>query len=390
MAGLFADYEINRNPIWPRLSKLVLASLVFHVLTGFTFKYIPLARGIFGIVGGASDVTFVDEDYERTKIQDEAIMLTLQGGKFQYPDGFFSAGENIAPPPAPLILPVAAPPPVVPLPQTPPPSVAQLPTPMPMPSPPPATDGKTGKPAPKGTGDTLPPAAKAEIAKQNPTPTPKPKASPTPAPPKTAEEAEELIAKTTTEKNISRPRREEINRRPINDAFKRINDIQAQRGLNFAGDAEAAFTAERTPENRLANIRVVDKKGDESLIAMISELITAFGDSGAIKFLPEAKGYRVDFSFKGPEAKVVINVEMESPDIAKEQAGAYGLLLMGARVKQKGKPEEVFLKNGKVSSSGKNIVFTCVVPRQVTNDLIAQNMADNAQGAATTAPTQTP
>ena len=251
--------------------------------------------------------------------------------------------------------------------------------------PPTATD-KGGKPA----NGALPPLDKPDgkIAKNQPTP--KPTAAPTPAPPKTAEEAEALIAKTTAESKIPRPRREEINRKPIKDAFKRINEIKAQTTLNLEGNVEAVFTADRTPENRLANIAVVSKKGDESLMSMLSELVSAFGDSGAIKFLPEAKGYRVAFSFNGPTVKVIIDVETATPETAKEQAKAYGFLLLGARVKQKGQPEEVFLNNAKVSVSGKNLVFTCTVPREVTNDLIAKNLAEKTPGAENTMPAQTP
>jgi hypothetical protein len=376
MAELFARHEVNRASIWPRLSKIVLGSLVFHILLGLAMKYVPVARSILGIAGNASDVAFVDEDYQRTIIQDQVVLLTLREGKFKYPDGFFQESFAAAPAPLPQILPASTPP-VVPLPKPlAPPPVAQLPT--------------VNQPPDAKTDGALPALDKNnQIAKNQPTPTPKPTATPTPAPPTTAEEAEALIAKTTEETKIPRPRRDEINRRPIKDAFKRINEFQAQGPLNLEGNVEAVYTAERTPENRLANIRILSKQGDESMLKVISELVSAFGDSGAVKFLPESKNYRVAFSFNGPTVKAVIHVETESLDIAKEQANAYGLLLLGARVKQKGQPEEVFLKNAKVAANGKDIVFTCTVPRKATNDLIAQNLAENAT-APNTAPTQTP
>ncbi len=385
MAELFAQHEINRASLWPRLSKVVVGSLVFHLLLGVTLKYVPVARGIFSIAGSASDMGFVDGDYERIASQDEVIFLTLQGGKFQYPNGFFSAG-NIAAPPLPPVLLTAPAPPTVPLsaPVKLPP-IAQLPTPAPLPV------GTPVLPAGKSTKSLPPlPGAAGQIAKNLPpqsTPTPAP--SPTPAlSPKEA--ADKALDKIAAEKKIIRPRRNQIVTTPFNELWGRINAVKEQQPLDLDKDAELTLTAQRMPDNTL-KLSAPEWKGDPQLARVLNDFLIAASNSKALDLLEGATQYHFNFKFAGPQFNARIEAQVPSPERAKELAQAYSAMLFTARIYKKGDEEEVYLNNAKISAEGQSIIINFALPREETKALLNKQLASAADKAQTKQqPTQTP
>jgi hypothetical protein len=96
---LFDRFEVNREPRWQVLTKLVGASLVLHLVFVWMVIYVPAFRDTLNIAALVASTRFVDRDYEATQIRDDVQMVQLE--KFRYPDGYFTlqsqlAGENPA------------------------------------------------------------------------------------------------------------------------------------------------------------------------------------------------------------------------------------------------------------------------------------------------------
>src|SRR6266496_2074104 len=90
MAELFENIEVNREPRWPIVGKLVLGSLIVHSLAVAGVVYVPQMHAALALAKAFSNAGYVDEDYQRTKIEDRAIMLSLKDG-FRYPPGYFDS-----------------------------------------------------------------------------------------------------------------------------------------------------------------------------------------------------------------------------------------------------------------------------------------------------------
>jgi hypothetical protein len=369
MAELFARHEINTAPRWPRLSKILVGSLVLHLLAGVAFNYIPLARGIFRILGQASDTEFVDEDYQRTIVQDQVTMLTLKNGKFQYPEGFFAAN---APEPPPVIVPVSTPP-VVPLPK-PAPSVAQLPTPAPLP--PTAKNTPGSKDGDKN--GVLPPTD--EVAKNNPTPTPPPAATPAPANPDASvkDAGNRELDRIAAEKNVPRPRKDKMNMRPFDDLWARINAAQQP---NWSGNAEVELTGERSPEDTLPNLRRVNAAGDPSLVKFLTDLAAAAGDSRVVQFIKGPSEFHLKLKFDGPNVVVRIEADAASPDAAVDMARTYGAMVLAAKFAKKGDEEEIYFKNASVKADGSTLVLMTTLKREEAVRTLNKQLAAAADKA---------
>ena len=395
MAELFARYEINREPFWPVISKVLVGSLAFHLCLGVVSKYVPVARSIFNVSRNAADMEFVDEDYERTIVQNDVTLITLRNGKFTYPEGYFAVNDGSMPAPDPMVMPISAPPviplppplPVYkPLPPLPPvkrgPAVAKLPTPVPLP---PASGSSNGKP---GSDSGLLSLPGGPTAKNQPTPTPA--VSPTPAVPASKDEANKAIDTIAAEKKINRPRKDKITMRPFNDLWLRINEAQAQQPLNWSGDAEVVMEGERTPENKLQPLTVVRWTGDPTLVRLLTDLVAAVGDSQAIQFMDGASKYKFTLKFTGEKFLAQIDGQTESPDKAKELAQAYGAMLFAGRIAKKGDDEEIYLNNARISANGKNVIVTLALPRGDTKELISKQLlaAANKAQQPPPAPTQ--
>ena len=132
MAQLFANFEINREPRWPIICKLLVGSLAFHALTAACVVFIPGVRNAFNLASLIASTKFVDKPYERTEISDDVQLVELTSNKFHYPEGYFALETQPAalapiPPMGPQFIAQAQPPTSVQ------PELAPSPTPSPSP-----------------------------------------------------------------------------------------------------------------------------------------------------------------------------------------------------------------------------------------------------------------
>src|SRR5262245_50731641 len=88
MAELFENFEVNRDPKWPVLTRLVVASLAVHLGLLWLVLYVPAFRDTLNVASLIANTRFVDEDYVATQIGDDVQIVQLE--KFRYPDGYFA------------------------------------------------------------------------------------------------------------------------------------------------------------------------------------------------------------------------------------------------------------------------------------------------------------
>src|ERR1041385_4524650 len=94
MAELFEKFEVNSDPRWKILVRLVGASLIVHLAMLWMAVYVPALRDTLNIVALVASSKFVDKPYEATQIADN--VQWVQADKFRYPDGYFTAGGQVA------------------------------------------------------------------------------------------------------------------------------------------------------------------------------------------------------------------------------------------------------------------------------------------------------
>src|ERR1043165_6191487 len=102
MAQLFEKFEVNNDPRWKILTKLVGASLVLHLALLWMVVYVPAFRDTLNIVALVAGTKFVDNAYDPTQIRDDVQWVRV-GEKFHYPEGYFTPDGQVAaeqPPPA--------------------------------------------------------------------------------------------------------------------------------------------------------------------------------------------------------------------------------------------------------------------------------------------------
>ena len=371
MAELFAKFEVNREPRWQLILKLLAGSLALHVLVSLFVVYVPGVRDAFKIATLIADTNLVDRDYERTVIADDVQFVELTREKFHYPEGYFAPEGQIpaVPPPAPIgpqFIAQAQPPPV---------SAEIGPSPTPSPSPLAPT---TGPPSPNPQANASASPAGAAVAQAN-----KPGASPTPVPSPsiTAEEGQSALDKTAAENNLKLPKENEINKKPLKDFAIYANDLKKQGKLDLNQPFEIVIEAELDENGKLKDPKITKKAGDENLVDLFGHMVAALNDSGFLSYLKlldsNNSGSKVVFTIKQGDKEVLASVESEatSEESARLLAPVLNKLLSSGADSRKGKDEEVLLRNTSAEPNGKKIVFNFTMPRQAVVDLIKKQLA---------------
>ena len=361
MAELFEKFEVNRDPRWVVLSKLIGASLVLHLALLWMAIYVPTVRDTINIAALIANTKWVDKPYDATQIGDEVQLVELE--KFRYPDGYFALERQIA---------------------------GQLPGP-----------GATPDPfAPRiisqaGSEKVEPEASPSPSPESSPSPTASPGASPSPSAaiaqvpnananptstPLTPEEAQKQLEKTAEQNNVPLPDENQINKKVLKDFAAYANDLKNQGKLDLNKPFEIVIESELDESGKLKNPRLTMKAGDENLADLFTRMVAALNDSGFLTYLqPISKdnpGATVKFTVKQGDKEVLASVESEasSPQRAESLAKALNNLLYFGAGSRAGKDEEVLMKNTNATPDGKKVVVNFSMPRQSVVDMIKKQL----------------
>jgi hypothetical protein len=368
-SGLFENFEVNGEPFWPRISRLIGGSVALHaVLVAFVIL-VPPVRNALSIAALFSGAGFVDRPYSKTQIGDDVVELTSE--KFHYPEGYFAMDQQPVPTPLPLS-PGFAPKAVLR-----PKAEMPSPTPTPLPSASPAASASpvvstapTSKTTPNGSEES---AGSGKTEQEN------------------AKKAQQELEKTSKETGIELPQEGEINKKPFKDFAIYASELKNQGKLDMEQPFEVVIDTELDQNGKLKNARFTKKAGDVNLVDLGGRLVAAMNESGILFYLKKLNednpGTKVVFTIKQNNEQVVATVESEAASVgsARGLANAFTLMLTAGAKTREGKDEEVYLKNTKVSSDGNKILFSLTLPRQTVIDLIKKDLA-----SASASPTSSP
>lgn len=357
---LFEKFEVNRDPRWPVLTKLVGASLILHLVFVWAAIYVPVFRDTLNIAALIANTKFVDKDYKATQIGDDVQLVQLSD-KFHYPEGYFALEQQlasgqvpgqtaVADPFAPRIISQASKESKID------PEALASPSPVASPSP-------TASPAASAS-----PSASA-IAQTSPS-----------ASPLTPEQAQTELEKTAEQNNVTLPDENEINKKVLKDFAAYANDLKNQGKLDFEKPFEIEIEAKLDDKGKLKDPKFTKKAGDENLVALFGKLVAALNDSGFLTYLqpiskdnPDAT---VKIIVKQGEKEVLASVtsEASSPERAESLAKALNNLLYFGAGSRAGHDEEVLMKNTNAAPDGKRVVVNFSMPRQSVVDMIKKNL----------------
>ena len=359
---LFEKFEVNRDPRWQVLTKLVGVSLVLHLVFVWMVIYIPAVRDTLNIAALIANTKFVEKDYNATQIGDDVQLVQLSD-KFHYPEGYFAFEQQLATGVVPGQ--TAAADPFAPK------IISQwskeshidpeaLASPSPVPS---------ASPAASPTPSASPSASASAIAQASPS-----------ASPLTPEQAQTELEKTAAQNNVTLPDENEINKKALKDFAAFANDMKNQGKLDFDKPFEIEIEAKLDEKGRLKDAKFTKKAGDEGLVTLFGRLVSALNDSGFLTYLqpiskdnPDAT---VRITVKQGEKEVLASVvsEASSPERAESLAKALNNLLYFGAGSRAGHDEEVLMKNTNASPDGKRVVVNFSMPRQSVVDMIKKNL----------------
>jgi hypothetical protein len=353
MSELFEKFEVNREPRWHVLTKLVGASLVLHLVFVWMVIYVPAFRDTLNIAALIASTKFVERDYEATQIGD--VQMVQLSDKFHYPEGYFALDQQITtgqiPGQAPAVDPFA------------PRIISQA--------------SKESKVDPESKPSPSPSVS--PVASPSPSAAAVAQASPS-ASPLTPEQAQQELEKTAEQNNVTLPEENEINKKVLKDFAAYANDLKNQGKLDFEKPFEIEIEAKLDEKGKLKDAKFTKKTGDENLVELFGRLVAALNDSGFLTYLqPISKdnpGATVKITVKQGEKDVLASVasEASSTERAESLAKALNNLLYFGASSRAGHDEEVLMKNTNATPDGKRVMVNFSMPRQSVIDMIKKNL----------------
>jgi hypothetical protein len=340
--GLFENFEVNAEPFWPAVSKLLGGSAVFHLILIACVIFIPPVRDALSIAMIFSGGSIVDRPYTKTQIENEGEITEITTEKFHYPEGYFAMDQLGMPTPTP----------------TPPMAVVQPFNPAPVPS----FDPTLPLPTP-----TASPSA---VVAANSTPTPTPTAEEEAA----RKKAEAELDRMAAESGVRRPK--EINTRPFTDLLKAAKLKKDRKELNLDGQIELTVGADLAADGKLANAHVTGGRGDKTLETTALDFVSALSDSGVLDFLEGMKHLRVVVKLDENNVEVVATSEVESVDRARQLERTFAGMIVLGRIIKHGKDEEIYYNHTQVSSLEKEVSVKFAMPRAEMGALLSKHTAE--------------
>jgi len=351
--GRFENFEVDREPIWPKFKWLIAQSAAWHVLVITCVLLIPPVRNALSIALILSGGRLVDKPYNKTAIGDEVDITELTLEKFHYPEGYFAMDQQGMPNQTPQFLGSSFTPRSF--------KPVRVSSPSPTPSP-------IASPSPAIAGNKLPDA------------TAKPSVTPKTTDDKAVEKAQQRLESASKATGIELPQEGEVNKQPFKDLAAYATDQKKQGKLDFEKPFEISIDTELNKEGKLVNPQVTKKTGDPNLAELGKKLVEAMNDSGILFYLKKINedkpGTKVVFTIKQDGKEVVATVESEVASIisARQLSNAFSLMLDVGAESRKGKDEEILLRSTTVSPDGKKVIFKLTMAHQDVVDIVKRGM----------------
>ncbi len=336
--GLFDHFEVNREPFWSKIARLLGGSVVLHAALVACVIFIPPVRDALSVAVMFSGAGFVDRPYTKTQIENEGDIVELTTERFRYPDGYFAMDAQAAS--SPLFPPVAF------------------------------------------RTRNFPPA---QFATPSPAPAPSPVASPSvaiaanPSPSVSAEDekakqkVEAELDRAAAENGVKRPK--EINTRPFKDLLADAKKKKDSGEIDLSKQVEITIEADRDADGKLKNAQVKDKRGDKKLEAVALDFISALSDSGVLDFLEGTKHIKLTVKIDDKNVEVSASSEVESEERARQMEKGYSLLIVGGRIIKRGQDEEIYYNHTEVTSKDKEVSVKFSMPRKDMGELLSKAAA---------------
>jgi hypothetical protein len=341
-SGLFEKFEVNAQPFWPKISRLLGASVIFHLVVVAAVVFIPPVRDALSLTVMFAGAGFVDRPYSKTQIENEGEITEITTEKFHYPEGYFALDQMPFPSPTPTPV-VAYAPPFNPQPQ-----VVQV--------------------DPFATPSPSPTSSPQVAANVTPTPTP------TAEEEETRKKAEAELDRMAAESGVKRPK--EINTRPFKDLLADAKKKKEKGELKLDGQIELTVEADRDADGKLTNAKVTDKRGDKALERVALDFVAALSDSGVLDFLEGTKHLKVTVKLDNDNVEVVAATEVESEDRARQLERTFGGMIVLGRIVKHGKDEEVYYNHTQVTSKEKEVSLKFMMPRADMGAMLSKYAAE--------------
>src|SRR5258708_14465946 len=304
--GLFEHFEVNREPFWPVISRLLGGSIILHAVLAVGIILIPPVRDALSIAVMFRGAGFVDRPYKKTQIENEGDIVEITTERFRYPDVYFGLDAQAAPSPLPPIAfkPKSFPP-------------AELATPYPAAMPSPVANPSTAIAAAATPSPNV--SAEDEKAKQK---------------------VEAELDRAAAENGVKRPK--EINTRPFKDLLADAKKKKDSGEIDLSKQVELTIEADRDADGKLKNAQVTDKRGDKKLEAVALDFVSALSDSGVLDFLEGTKHLKLTVKIDDKTVEVTAPSEVESEERARQMEKGYSLLIVGGRIIKRRQDEEIY------------------------------------------------
>jgi hypothetical protein len=337
--GLFDNFEVNREPFWPKVGFLIATSAAWHVLLITCIAIIPPVRDALNIAVLFSGAGFVDRPYTKTQIENEGDIVDLVNEKFHYPEGYFAMDQQgmPSPTPTPRMPAVFTPQPV---------SAAQLlaPSPTVMPSP-------IASPSPLIAANASPSPLSAEDEKAK-------------------QKIEQELDKLAADNGVKRPR--EINTRPFKDLLADAKKKKDQKELDLDGQIEITVEADRSDDGKLHNAKVSDKRGDKKLEAVALDFVSALSDSNVLDFLEGTRHLTLTAKLDDKNVEITVATEVESEVRARQMERAYNGMIVLGRIVKRGQDEEQYYNHTEVNSHEKEVSVKFSMSRDQMSQMLSK------------------
>jgi hypothetical protein len=319
-------------------------SIVAHAVLLACMVYVPALRDTFTLANELSGFRVVSKDYNKTQVQERAVLINLAAQQLYYPAGYFEAASQSA---------VAPPSPDDPK------FIATV-NPTPEPTPKPVKIKPTPSPSPS-------PATAEEVAKNDADKDGKPAASPSPAEPQTVEEAQR-IAKEANVEDFP-----EINTKPFTDLLENGRKMKDAGEIDLSGTLDLSAEGDREDDGRLANVVVTGGSASNPKLKQLAlDFIAALSDSKVLVALKGTRHLHMKVLLDDKQIAVRVMTEMADESEASQKSNGYNMLLyLGAKSKE-GKDEEKIFKSIRVNAEAKQIVLTLQMPRADASALLTK------------------